>query len=427
MRAELVLEEGSIARLYGPARVRVASGQVMVLGAIYEAGSEFYVHPVRSYGVKALVESRLVVELGSGGSVEKPSPGEEPLDRWVYLVDHALRRGCRGFIVLGPTDAGKSSMAALVSNRALLRGLQPGLVDADVGQADIGPPAFVSAARPRGFVLWLRELWPEKMRFIGYITPARNERRIVAAVVDLARWLRSAGSDVVVVDTDGWVQGVQSLEYKLEAAHYAGLDTVLVVGDEKLYRMVARAWGRRGCGVVYLPSPSQKRSRERGDRRSLRSEAYRRFLGNAAPRRLDLSGLTILGSCFYMGDRLSAETAAGFSSVLRTRVLAASETYDTIYVVTAGQADPAGIEKLSEAMDKQVYILDINNMKGALVALLGPGGEEAALGILDSIDPAADRATILTSYRGEVTGIIVGGTRLGPGLEEQGRPLRCVI
>ena len=427
MIVELRLEEGLVARLNGPASARVRRGQVMVLGAIFNAGDEFQVAAHRSYAVKALTDSFVEVNLGSGGSVEKPAPGEEPLDKWVYLIDHSLRKGCRSFMVLGPVDAGKSSIAALVLNRALLYGLTPGVVDSDVGQADVGPPGTVSAAVPDRHILWLRELTASKIRFIGYITPQRIERRIMSAIVDLVHWLRSRGSDVVVVDTDGWIQGVQALEYKLEAAYYAGIDTLVVIGDEKLHAMVRNAWRGRGCGTVYLPSPAVRRTRDRNDRRSLRSEAYRRFLGNASLRRVGLSGKTVLGSCYFMGEPLPRETASGFASILRTRVLAASETYDTIYVVTVGPADPVGIEKLSNAMGKQIYILDKNNMKGALVGIIGASGEEEAIGILQDIDFEREEAVVLTGYRGEVRGIIIGGTRLGPEYEEQGRPLRCVV
>ncbi len=427
MRLRLRLEQGQFARVYGPAKARVTEGQVMVLGAIYGDGSEFTVPRYRSYALKGLVESAVEMELGVGGTVENPTPGEEPLDKWVAEIDRALRRGCRGFMVLGPVDAGKSSIAALIANRALLYGHRPGVVDADVGQADIGPPACISAARVRKPILWLRSLRAERMRFVGYITPQKAERRITAGIVDLAHWLRSSGSDVIVVDTDGWVQGIQSLMYKLEAAHLAGLDTLVVVGDEKLSRMAVSAWGRRGCGVIALASPAKKRTRDRGDRRSLRSEAYRRYLSPLVPREIDLSKIMVLGSCFYSGEKLPPETASAYSAMLRVHVEAASETYDTVYVATYGQPDPSSIAKLSDALGKQVYILDKNNMRGTLVALVAPSGVEEAIGLLEEIDFARDKAVIRTPYSGDVVGIIVGGTRLSENLEDTGRQLRCVI
>ncbi len=426
MRLTLRLTEGSLSRVHGPLRAEVREGQVMVLGAIFGRGEGFSVRRYRSYAVKALTDAVIDIVLEEGGSVEKPSPGEEPLESWVYQVDRLLRAGCRGFMVLGGVDSGKSSIAALIANRALLYGYRVGVVDSDVGQADIGPPACVSAARVLRPILWLRELRAERIRFIGYITPQRAERRISAAVVDLVSWLRR-DVDVVVVDTDGWVQGVQSLEYKLEAAYLAGIDAVLVVGDQKLYRMVSSGWKRLRCGTVYLESPAVRETRDRGDRRLLRVEAYRRFLEPLRRRMVDLSEVAVLGSCFFSGEPLPREAAEGFSSVLRVRVLAASETYDTVYVVTAGQADPAGIDRLSSALNKQVYILDVNNMKGALVGIIGEEGVEVGIGLLEDIDFDGGVAKLLTPYEGPIKGLILGGTRLTENFEEYGRPLRCVL
>jgi len=427
VRALLSVVEGSVSRLNGPLRARVREGQVMVLGAIYSRGDVFNVRRYRSYALKALVDSIVEIELGEGGSVEKPLSEEEPLDKWVYSVDRLLRAGCRSFIVLGGVDSGKSSIAALIANRALLYGFNVGILDSDVGQADIGPPGCVSATRVRRPILWLRELAAERIRFIGYITPQRAERRIMAAVVDLAEWLRKQSSQVIVVDTDGWIQGVQSLEYKLEAAYMSGIDSVIVIGDQKLYKMVLSSWGKLGCGVTYLESPQVKRLRDRADRRVLRAEAYRRFLEPRRLREVNLRDVAVFGSCFFSGERLPRETAEGFSAVLRVPVLAASETYDTVYVVTAGQADPGGIERLSAALNKQIYILDVNNMRGALLGIIGPEGYEIAVGLLDSINFVEDIARIATPYEGPITGVIFGGTRLGKNYEEQGRPLRCVV
>ncbi len=428
MRLVLELPVGQYARVTGPLTVRVSMGQVMVLGAIYGAGEEFRVSEYRSYAIKALDDSRLVIEVGEGASVEKPMAGEEVLDKWVAVVDDCLRRGCRGFMVVGPTDSGKSSLAALIANRALLRGLRVGVVDADIGQADVGPPTTVSASMVGRKLLWLRELRAEEMRFIGYITPQRCERRIVAAAVELVWSLRRRGADVVVVDTDGWVQGLNALEYKAEIARFAGLDTVIVVGsDETLNSMMENMLSWLPCGVHTVPTPAVKRVRDRGDRRRLRSEAYQRYLTPLYERELDLDKVKVLGSCFFAGQRLPRTVASYLEQQLRVRVLAASETHDTVYVVTAGQPDSQAVARASQALGKQVYILDRSLVPGALAALVGEDGREKALALVVEVDVENNRMKVKTPYTGPVRAVILGGTRLTENFEETGRPLRCII
>jgi len=185
MITRLILEPGQIIRVTGPSRARVVSGQVLVLGAIFNPGDEFVISKYRSYAVKGLVESVLELDIGHGGSIENPLPGEEVIDQWVSEIDGILRKDCKKVVIIGPSDSGKTSIAALIANRGLLRGYNVGIIDADVGQADVGPPATVSASLATHPILWLRELRAQYLRFIGSITPQRYERRILAAVIDL--------------------------------------------------------------------------------------------------------------------------------------------------------------------------------------------------------------------------------------------------
>ena len=49
------------------------------------------------------------------------------------------------------------------------------------------------------------------------------------------------------------------------------------------------------------------------------------------------------------------------------------------------------------------------------------------MAIVKEIDFASGTIRLLTPYRGEVKGLILGNIRLSEELEETGRPLRCVI
>ncbi len=423
------LAENTMIRINGFAKVRVIEGMVLVLGAIYSRGEEFTIASYRSYAIRSLTDSKLDIVLDKGSSIEPAHADEEVLDKWVVHVDKLLLNDCKNLIVIGPTDAGKSSLTALIANRGLLRGQRPGIIDADVGQADIGPPGCVSAALAERKILWLRELKAKYIRFVGSVTPHRFERRIVAGVVDLYWRLRKDGANLIVVDTDGWTQGLQALEYKAEIAKYLSIDSVIVLGDDRmLVEMARRVFGALPCGVVHLPSPQIRRIRDRDDRRTLRSEAYRRYLTPQRQRVLDLTKLVIQGSCFFSGMQLPEDKVRELNSLLGKEVIiAASETHDTLYAIVKQPLPPEHVRKLTEAIGKQVYTLDIDLVRGALVALLDENMEEKAIGIVRVIDLSHSRITIDTPYEGPVTGIVFGNIRLTDELTEMGRVVRCII
>ncbi len=428
MKARLELPAGSLVRVAGPLEARVARGVVMVLGAVFGPGSVFRVSEYRSYAVKALDDAVVEFEAGMGSSIEKPLPGEEVVDEWVAAADSALAKGCRRVMVLGPVDSGKSSFTALVANRALLRGLRVGIIDADVGQADIGPPATVSATIAEKPVLWLRELKPLAMRFIGSITPQRVERKIEAAVVDLAWRLSREGADIVVIDTDGWVQGLNSIEYKLDAARLVGVDTVVAIEPSPGLEAALRTWmGRAKCGVKVLRSPRVKKTRDRGDRRDLRSQRYRVFLEGSIERKLWIGSLNIYGSCYFTGKPVEQAVLKRINSIVRGGVVAASETDDALYVVVEKTLDQSALNRLSEEVEKPVYVLDRRMARGGLAAVIGPRGEEEALALLVDVDFEKQVIVVKTPYTGEVRGLILGHIRLNEELTEEGRPVRCII
>ncbi len=428
VRTSVELPAGQYIRVQGPLKAVVASGQVMVLGAIYSRGETFSVSSYRSYAIKALDDSRLDIEMGEGGVIEKPLPGEEVLDRWVAEIDDCLRRDCKTFMVLGPVDTGKSSVCALIANRALLRGLVPGIIDADVGQADVGPPACISAAIVQSKILWLRELQAEHIRFIGQITPQRVEHKITAAIVELASTLRSEGAQVVIVDTDGWVQGVNAIDYKIEAARRAGVDAVIVLGDNNLlYERVNRMLSYLPCGVRRLPTPKIRRVRDRGDRRKLRSEAYKRYLTPLLQRSLDIGSISIIGSCLYSNKLLDNAKLQQLRRIAGVDIIEASESDDTLYILVEGDIDPHAIAKLSRSVGKQVYVLRASGVKGALIGLIGPRGVEEAIGILQDINAREKKIIVLTPYEGEVKAVIIGSVKLNELFEEYGKPQKCII
>ncbi len=429
-RLSIEVNPGEIIRVMGPLRVYVAKGRVMVLGAVFGEGESFEVNTYRSYGIKALDEPAVInVVLGEGASIEQPRPSEEVLDTWVKVGDEIVSRLESGdsVVVLGPTDAGKSSFVALLANRALHASKRVVVVDSDIGQADVGPPGFVSGAFVRERILWLREVKAEQLRFIGSITPSRFEKRILSAVVDLYDWGVREGADVVLIDTDGWIYGLNALDYKLELIRIVRPRAVVVIGDEILARVVEKVVKSNAISVYYAPSPAVARIRDREDRRQLRSQAYKRFFENAQVREIELSSIAVFGSCFLMGQPLAENKLSEFSRELGVEVVAGSEGIDYIMLIVTKHPRSSVVERLSA--EKQVYISVAGEEKGLYLAVLGPDLREKAPGVLQELDYKNLRAKIYTAYEGEIGGLVFGSVKLSleSGFEEMGRVQRCTI
>ncbi|NPA05512.1 MAG: hypothetical protein GXO09_05415 [Crenarchaeota archaeon] len=426
MTIEVRIPERHVVRVYGPARLRVLEGSLIILGARYSAGEEVELPRYRSYSLLAEDGARVEAELSGGGGIEEPVEGEEVVAEWLSAADRLA--STESVMVVGPTDAGKTSLTITLINRGLAAGRRVGVIDADVGQADVGPPGFVSAAMVDGKLVTLRRLRARYSRFIGSITPSRLEERVVGAIVDLYWRLKSTeGAGLVVIDTDGWTSTLQALEYKANACRLIDCSAAVCVGcRDELAEVFRRVFSF--TETLILPSPAVRRERSHAERRELRREAYARYLEGAVERVVGLGEVRILGSCLFSGRMLSGSEVEELSRMLDVRVIAASETMDSLYIYyDGGEPRREDIAAVSARYGgKHVYLYRRGCEENTLSAIpVEPGLDVIA--ILRGIDFSKGEARLLTSYQGEIKTIILGLVRLTENLEEAGRASKCML
>jgi polynucleotide 5'-hydroxyl-kinase GRC3/NOL9 len=142
-----VIKAGDIYRVEGPAKVVVRSGQIYATGVIYAEGQSFTVLRARRLAIKAVADAEVEFVLGPGALLEKAAPGEEIIDEWERQISSLDPRGV--ILIVGMMDVGKSTMAAMLGNKALSRGYKAAIIDADVGQNDRQLAIQVDAASVR--------------------------------------------------------------------------------------------------------------------------------------------------------------------------------------------------------------------------------------------------------------------------------------
>ncbi|MCE4600265.1 MAG: hypothetical protein F7C38_01690 [Desulfurococcales archaeon] len=409
---ELKIPRNGMVRISGPAEIVIREGSLVVLGAELAEGDRLSISEYRSYALKALEDTRILVGLGGQGRIEWVGSDTEPLEEWVSIAEAVIDSctlPCR-VAIIGPVDSGKTSFTALLANRALARGVPVAVIDSDVGQADIGPPGFISLSIPSDWILWLRELEPGLMRFIGSIEPAPVVGRIVSQTSILVERAEREGVGLSVVDTDGWVEGWNALEYKGDLVRAADIDRIVVLGDPGLYEFFQKL---RPGGVYYARSPVVRVSRDASDRRNLRSMNYRRFLEGGFTREIDLRGVSVFGSCLFSSQPFGGD---GIKSRLES-TLGKTVEYIGRYpggyclVVDTGEESLGAISKaVQRELSGDVIILDKFGFKGVLVGLSDGTGDYPA--VVEDVDLDRRVIRVKTRYRGDVEAVFFGRIRL---------------
>ncbi|KAK9818033.1 hypothetical protein WJX72_005994 [[Myrmecia] bisecta] len=182
-------------------------------------------------------------------------------------------------IVVGPVDAGKSTLCRILLNYGVRSGWAPTMVDLDIGQGSITCPGTIGAT-PIEAQVDIEEGLPVEVPlvyFYGHASPAENPEMYKFLVDRLASLLdkraqsnaavRAAG---MVINTMGWIDGLgyTLLLHSIEALK---ADVVLVVGQDKLWSQLDKHYRTnkdiqvvkltKSGGVVARPPALRKQAR----------------------------------------------------------------------------------------------------------------------------------------------------------------------
>jgi polynucleotide 5'-hydroxyl-kinase GRC3/NOL9 len=127
--------------------------------------------------------------------------------------------------VIGPTDVGKSTLCVYLVNRLL--GQKMFIIDADVGQADLGPPTTIGRAASKNSITSLTELVPDARIFIGDTSPGQVKEKLIDGIQRLSTGTEDA---LTIINTDGWIADPEAIQYKIDLITQTKPDLVIALG-----------------------------------------------------------------------------------------------------------------------------------------------------------------------------------------------------
>jgi polynucleotide 5'-hydroxyl-kinase GRC3/NOL9 len=266
--------------LNGPGRFRLSNGRANCFGAPIGPNRWIRVERSKQEPILAVDPCVIEIELARGSSWKIVNESTIPTG-WNEAAQVVGRQGGVAVIV-GDVDSGKSSLCTYIANVCVWSGLRVGVVDGDVGQSDIGPPTTVSSARVSQPVMSLRELEPETSFFVGDTSPSSGPDKLIRLLVKLKTHL-AMSSDVVILNTDGWIGDPAALRFKEELVREMKPDLVLGLSRaeeiDSLLNILSSA-------SLKLSSSTYSRMRSKDERKDAREEGYRRFLSGSKVMRI---------------------------------------------------------------------------------------------------------------------------------------------
>ncbi len=415
------LNTGQSVRIEGPALVKVLEGKVYAVGITYGSNDKFTILRARKVVIKALEDTKLQVTLGQGGKIERVIEGEEVIDIWEREISKLKLRNSI-ITILGAMDVGKTTLTITLANKASISGLKVGIIDADLGQNDLGPPATIDAAILKDDVLThLSSLRPVKSLFLKTTSVEKVWRDVVDSVHKLTEYLMNIENvDTVVINTDGWVSTKEAIKYKYSLIEKLNPNYIIVIKrEDEVDNLISNLNEKFSDRLLILPAPQATRTRTREDRKIHREMGYGRYLMPTRELSINLEKTPITNIPICSGVQLSDELKRLISKFVKSSIKYAEQIGESVIVVS----DVKENQIINMPGGGEVIVLPLNWERGLLVGLEDENNYLLALGCLRKIYYHQRKAVITISRNFEETvkihHIRLGMIRLNENFEEE--------
>lgn len=370
------LDAGAHYLVQGPASFEVASGEADVCGARLPAGAVCRVPA----GYRAPVTAAKAAEVSflTGEPAALRRCAASPVPAAVESAVEALR-GAKTVLVLGGVDVGKSFFVTYLANKLFALGRRVSVLDADLGQSDVGPPYCVGLLTMNDPAPVLsREAWTG-IHFVGHGSPSGLEADALEGVRRLLKRAREEKkSDHVIVNTPGWIDGDAARAFLKSVGEAVSPDATVVLQRNGEAEAVAQAAGGK---VLRLAAPAEASPVSTEHRTAYRKELLARYYANGRLLVLPFHHVKSEKSFFLSGH---AQKPC-LEKILRAERL--RKTGDEIYLIVREPLTEEEILRVKrEYMVIKVRQVPVGAERGLQVGLSNDRGDTLAMGVVRRFD-----------------------------------------
>ena len=419
------VERGKTILIDGPACVALYSGTLRAFGAQIKAGEHLIVRIGRRIPLEAIEDSQVEILLGKSASCniidEDPIPSS-----WKNAAEKILSSNGRvEVIVLGGIDSGKTSFCIYLANMALNSGRKVALIDGDLGQSDIGPPGTLGLSIIRKPFFDPFNLNPDHMIFIGVTSPYNVTERIIDGLVKLRSKALSMGSDFIIINTDGWIEGSDAIDYKCRLIKNLEPKFTVIIWNNESMKPMMDLLTNTGTKIEILTVnvPKNIRKRDREMRKVIRETLYKKYLKDGKVRSIPLSWIKINGNLEIKG-KIDQALKKKVEEIVSNKLLYCENLQDNVILVLKEGVSLSNEEsaRLATELNKPIKIICEGDEKGLIVALENSEGEMLGIGIICNIDFERGTLKIYTNVEETISGVHIGQIRLN----EKGNEIEIV-
>ncbi len=408
-----MVDAGKTLLVDGPTSVTLLAGDVETLGAKLRIGSKMIIRKSKRVPFYALTKADFDVLAGEEGLANVVEGNSVPVS-WQTAVKTVLANENKPAVVMivGAIDVGKTSFCAYLANMGLRKKLRVTFVDADLGQSDLGPPSTIGSCQITRPIRDPFEIEAEEIRFIGVTSPSGALSEVISGIAKMAEKALKLDAELVIVNTDGWVEGEDAVRYKLALAKR--IKPRMLIGIQEQSELTFLLGALPEVQSIAVESSPAVRKRDREERKLLRELGYRKYLKGAAVQSFPLNWVEISGVPFGSGTPPSRSRLDRIVEQIGTHPLYCEETPNTVFIALSKEqwADEEVAKTLEGTLNRKVKIVWEGDEKGLLVAVNDKDDCFLGIGIIEEMDYERRVLKVYTNVKKGITSISVGRIKL---------------
>lgn len=205
---------------------------------------------------------------------------------WIRLASSISNR--ESILVLGGVDSGKSTLVRWLAKYFVKQGKITAVVDCDMGQSDIGPPAAVSFAMIHECFNGYDYPPPCELHYTGNVSPSGSPLQSLTGAVRMREAARRAGAAHTIINTTGWIDrsAISFKHCKIDALNPSAI--IALEKERELSAIVSPFKKISSIKLYRIGVSPQVQIKSQEYRRQMRKENFDGYFVNA--------GITILNA-----------------------------------------------------------------------------------------------------------------------------------
>ncbi len=296
------IQSGKTLLVSGPASLKLQEGKANVFGSPLKPQQKLIIKREKQFAIEIIKESTIEGEFGERATYLEIDDTTIPKS-WFKVANTFQKSNNNKIIVIGSTDTGKSTLCTFLVNHILKLKQSVALIDADIGQSDLGPPGTLGLSIINKPYIEPDNLNIDSMIFIGKTSPSSVTEKVIKGISKLENCIHKETS--IVINTNGWILDSDAIAYKLRMIRQLEPNMIIILEEEKeLYNIF-----ENNLPFIRIQVPKFIKTRGRDDRKKIREYRYKKYLRNAIHKNFSLNKIMIEG---FLPNRIQGGEILGF-------------------------------------------------------------------------------------------------------------------